>query len=491
MEISGKCARKMLYFAVIAAMLITMLPVSAFAATPSDIDNHWAKAQIADWVEKGLIKGYPDGTFKPDNKVTRAEFMALVNRAFGYDEKVAINYKDVPNGAWFYETIAKAKAVGYIGGYEDGTIRPNNPITRAEAAAIIMRIKGLTAEPDETARFVDRAAIPAWSQGAVGAVVKAGIMGGYPDSNFKAQNFITRAEAVVALGRALSLAETVIYDQAGVYGPVEGTATVKGSVIIKAEGVTLQNTVVEGDLTIDKAVGEGDVTLKNVTVKGTTYINGGGANSVHLIDTSLAKAIVLKTEGSVRIVASGNAEVGQLVAQSSVKVEESNLSGQGFTNLVVEKKIEGEIVVTLVGAKVDNLEIKTAEVKLDADKDTEVKTLEVKADNVQVVTEEGSVIITLVADGKVSVTGQGTIQEAEVHVSDVSFETEPQSLDVDAGVTPPTISTETTESSSGGSSSGGGSRSRVVVSAITGADVAVRKGSIIFHYTFAAGDQRM
>lgn len=436
----------------IAIMLFSTVPAVYASQVFTDIEAHWAKSQITDWVGKGLIKGYSDGSFKPDNNITRAEFMAMVNRAFGYEKKDIVTFKDVPTGAWYYEEMAKARAAGYISGYEDGTIRPDNPITRAEAAAIIMQIKGLAANPGTAEKFTDASEIPIWSRGAVGAVAAAKIMNGYPDGSFKAGNTITRAEAVVALNRALGSTETmtVTYDKAGVYGPAEGTVTVKGSVIIKAEGVTLQNTIIERDLTIDKAVGEGDVTLKNLTLKGTAYINGGGANSVHLIDTNLAKAVVLKTNGSVRIVASGNAEVGQLVAQSSVKVEEANLSGKGFIDLVVEKKVEGKIEVNLAGVKVANLEIKTVEVALSADKNTEIKTLEVKAGDVNVTTEKGTTITTLVADGKVSVTGQGTIQKAVVNVSGVSFETKPQSQEVATGVTPPTVGTGTTGGSSGG-----------------------------------------
>lgn len=432
-------------YILIAIMFCLVVPTVYAAQVFTDIEAHWAKSQITDWVGKELIKGYSDGSFKPNNNITRAEFMAMVNRAFGYEKKDIVTVKDVPTGAWYYEEVAKARAARYISGYEDGTIRPDNPITRAEAAAIIMRIKGLTANSDVAAKFVDASAVPGWSRGAVGSVAKAGIMGGYPDGSFKAQNFITRAEAVVALNKAL----TEIYDKAGVYGPAEGTATVKGSVIIKTAGVTLQNTLIEGDLIIDKAVGEGDVTLKNVTVKGTSYINGGGANSIHLVDTTLTKAVVLKTNGSVRIIASGNAEVEQLVAQSSVKVEEANLSGKGFTDVVVEKKVEGKIEVTLVGAKVETIDVKSQEVTLSTDKNTEIKTLEVKADNVNVATEKGTTITTLVAGGEVSVTGKGMIQKAVVNVSGVSFATKPQSLEVATGVTPPTVGTGTTGGSSG------------------------------------------
>ncbi|MCL6576955.1 S-layer homology domain-containing protein [Kyrpidia sp.] len=188
----------------IVSMLVAMLPTVAFAAVPSDISGHWAEPQIADWVNKGLIKGYPDGTFKPDNNISRAEFMALVNGAFGFTAKSDIAYIDVPNHAWFYDVVAEAKAAGYINGYDDGTMRPNSPITRAEAAAIIMQVKKLTADPAAADKFTDGSTIPSWSKGAIGAVADAQIMNGYPDGTFRPESLITRAEAVVALDKAMA-----------------------------------------------------------------------------------------------------------------------------------------------------------------------------------------------------------------------------------------------------------------------------------------------
>lgn len=111
--------------------------------------------------------------------------------------------------------------------------------------------------------------------GAIGAVRLANIMGGYPDGSFKATSYIKRAEAVVALERALSYQLPsdvqdpgiidITYDVAGTYGLASGQEIIKGNVVIKAKDVTLQNTVIEGDLIIDKSVGEGSVTLKIAT----------------------------------------------------------------------------------------------------------------------------------------------------------------------------------------------------------------------------------
>ena len=187
----------------VALLIMLLLPVAVFAAQPSDVATHWAKAQITDWANKGLVKSYPDGSFKPDNNISRAEFMALVNGAFGYKDKAVIDYKDVSADKWFADTVAVAKAAGYITGYSDGTMKPNNYITRQEAAIIIMKIKKLQENATGADSFGDAAGIPGWSKGAVGAVASANIMGGYPDGTFKAVNLITRAEAVVALNKAL------------------------------------------------------------------------------------------------------------------------------------------------------------------------------------------------------------------------------------------------------------------------------------------------
>jgi len=87
------------------------------AVVLKDIGGHWAEDTIAKWVEQGLISGYTDGTFRPDNSITRAEFMALVNRAFGFNKKAAIGFFDVSATDWFYDEIAKAVKAGYISGY--------------------------------------------------------------------------------------------------------------------------------------------------------------------------------------------------------------------------------------------------------------------------------------------------------------------------------------------------------------------------------------
>lgn len=156
-----------------AIVLVMSMVSSAFAANFSDINGHWADDVIVKWANKGYAKGYPDGTFKPDNIVTRAEFAALANRFFGYfgysknsnDMSIKSPFKDVTvntgstGKGWFYHDVAVAAKVGYIKGYPDGTFRPNQPMNRAELAYalgqlfgenLILEVSGLVGTIDNT-----------------------------------------------------------------------------------------------------------------------------------------------------------------------------------------------------------------------------------------------------------------------------------------------------------------------------------------------------
>ncbi len=193
----------------ILAILFTLMPVSAFAAeSMEDISGHWAENQIQDWVDSGHIKGYPDGSFKPDNNITRAEFMTIANNAFGYTEKEEISYSDVADGSWYADAVAIAKAAGYITGYPDGTMKPNAPISRQEAAVMVAKINELESDEAAAGTFTDGANIASWSKGLIGACVTAEILTGYPDGSFKAENPIKRGESVVTLSRALDYTNT-------------------------------------------------------------------------------------------------------------------------------------------------------------------------------------------------------------------------------------------------------------------------------------------
>ena len=194
--------KKKIAVATVLCMIFTLsMPIGSMAATVSDVSGHWASSTIQSWVDDGLIAGYPDGTFRPDRSISRAEFMTLVNRSYGYTATAAISFSDVKADAWYYNAVAIAKAAGYISGYPDGSMKPDYPISREEAATIIMNINRLQANEEAASKYTDVTHM-VWSRGAVGAVSLANLMNGYPDGSFGPQAAIKRGETVVTLDRS-------------------------------------------------------------------------------------------------------------------------------------------------------------------------------------------------------------------------------------------------------------------------------------------------
>jgi hypothetical protein len=193
-------------------MLLILIPVISSGASTSDISAHWAKNQIQSWMDEGIVNCYPDGSFKPDNAITRAEFMSLVNKAFGFTTEQPISFSDVKADAWYADVIGKAMAAGYISGYSDGTIRPDDTISREEAATMMMKITKLESNEAGVLKMID-AGNMTWSKAAVGSVLNASIMCGYADHSFMPTGEMSRAEAVTALVNAQSFEENKSIDQ--------------------------------------------------------------------------------------------------------------------------------------------------------------------------------------------------------------------------------------------------------------------------------------
>lgn len=190
---------------ILSIILVSSLTTPTIATTPSsDYALNWAKETIQSAITSGIAHGYPDGSFKPNNEITRAEFFELTNNVFSFTREVDITYPDVAPNAWYAPVISKAEAAGYIVGYPDGTVKPEGKITRQEVAVIINSLKSLNTV-SETVTFNDALSIADWSFQAVKVVAGAKIMIGYPDGSFKPEAQITRAEALVSITRAFSL----------------------------------------------------------------------------------------------------------------------------------------------------------------------------------------------------------------------------------------------------------------------------------------------
>ena len=152
----------------------------------------------------GYIKGYEDGSFKPENKVTRAEaslmFARLINGSDNFTTSDVTKFKDA-NNEWYSKGINFAINESLINGYEDGTFRPNENITRAEFANIVASyIKNDDIKVSNLKDIEDH-----WAKNAINKVYSAGYIKGYEDNTFKPNNEITRAEAVTILNAVFNV----------------------------------------------------------------------------------------------------------------------------------------------------------------------------------------------------------------------------------------------------------------------------------------------
>jgi len=179
----------------------TITQSSKPTTTLSDIKGHWAESAIRDFVSKGYVVGYPDGTFKPNNNITRAEFVVIVNNYFGLTKSSGKVFSDTKNH-WAKTSIDIAVTNGVCNGVTSTEFKPNDPITREQAATMISNYKKLSdSNHEEIYKFNDKAQISSYAKDSVEGVVERGYMSGYSDGSFKPKNKITRAEAVSTLSR--------------------------------------------------------------------------------------------------------------------------------------------------------------------------------------------------------------------------------------------------------------------------------------------------
>ena len=157
--------------------------------------SEWAKEVVNALAEKGIVSGYDDNSFRPNNTVTRNEFITMLIRAFDkLDENAEYTFTDGDKNAWYAKYIASAKQAGILSGYEDGSFGDGENITRQDLAVMAYRLAGLNKAEDYTA-FADDDKIADYAKEAVYALNAAGIINGMGDNMFEPSANATRAQA--------------------------------------------------------------------------------------------------------------------------------------------------------------------------------------------------------------------------------------------------------------------------------------------------------
>ncbi len=184
----------------------------------ADVKEHWSKEDVNDMGSRLVINGVDDKTFEPNRDITRAEFAAIVIRALGLQVVAGESqFEDVKATDWFNGIVSKSLEYGIIKGYEDNTFKPNNKITRQEAMAIIsraMKYAKLNTELGENeisellTKYSDSSEFADWAKESAAACISNEIVGGF-EGKLNPKNNITRAETAAIVRRMLKKAELI------------------------------------------------------------------------------------------------------------------------------------------------------------------------------------------------------------------------------------------------------------------------------------------
>ncbi|MCM3206107.1 Ig-like domain repeat protein [Paenibacillus illinoisensis] len=181
-----------------------------------DVQQHWAIPSIEKLTKLGVIKGYPTGGFEPDEQITRAEFAAMINRAFvdmasrevNLNEEDFAAYRDI-NNRWSTNDLKRLVAVGVLNGYEDGSIRPDKTISRQEMALIITRVLNSLILNIDTSNVQFADLNGAFGADAIRKAAALGIFEGKNERSFDPNGGATRAEAIETILKTYRLSPAI------------------------------------------------------------------------------------------------------------------------------------------------------------------------------------------------------------------------------------------------------------------------------------------
>ena len=189
-----------------------MLVVPAARATPVEFSDvpatYWAHPFIAALAQRGIINGFSDGTFKPDEPVSRSQYAAMIETIFkSAAVQNPIAFKDIPGNFWATRAIDTAVKTGFLKGYPDGTFQPGQPISRVQVLASLVNGLNVSQPPapaDVVKRYQDSAQIPAWAVPVAASATESGMVVNYPTLDTLNPNQpITRAEISAIMHQAL------------------------------------------------------------------------------------------------------------------------------------------------------------------------------------------------------------------------------------------------------------------------------------------------
>ncbi|PKM73700.1 MAG: hypothetical protein CVU91_01185, partial [Firmicutes bacterium HGW-Firmicutes-16] len=459
------------------AFIISLLPVAAFAVDAevmslstsqfADMPNNWSTTALESAVANGLLTG-SDGKIMPDNNLTRAQMAAIIVRAFGASVKGDISgFTDIASSSWYANSLAVAYKMGVIKG-SDGKMNPDAAITREQAFVIIARALKLGTASSINKTFSDVGKISNWATGEVYALANGGYISG-SNGYLNPSDLITRAEFA-----------QLFYNIFKQYINTSGnfTSVSSGNLMINKPGVTLKDLSITGDLVVGDGVGNGEVILDNVKITGRLVIRGGGENSVIIKgSSSVTNVVVARVDGVVSVKVQGNADVDVIYIEDGS--DDVNIQGTvGNVDVLAQ-----DITVTATSASINNVSVSGANSIVVVGTGSTVQTLAVTSEASHVAVQvNGTVANVTTSAPSTQVSGAGIVTKVEAREGAVgaSVVTPNTKIVVGSGVSGVTAgggqsvgAGSTSTNNPGGTGiitptpSGGGGSTTIAVSAIT------------------------
>lgn len=402
----------------------------------ADAAGEGAMDQLVNW---GVVGGYPDGGAHPERSLTRAEFTAMVNRAYGYTKTGATPFTDVAENAWYSDDIAIAYNANYFNGISPHMAGPDQTLTRETAMVLLARNMRLDPVGGEVVEFSDGRSFASWSRGYARAAAQAGLIDGYSDGSYRPQNNITRSEMAELLQRALG----TLVNTPGAHT----LGSVYGNVTVNTPNATLRDATIAGNLYITGGLDLGSVTLENVRVLGDIIVAGGGSSvsggeSVVLRNVTADGLLVDSiADQLVSLRAEGNTDITETLLRSDAYVQDRTRAGRGLRSISLDSPDESASF-TLSG-NLESVVNKTAGSTLSVGAGT-LQSLTVGETAVETALNLAlnATVKALNLDAGTAVTGSGDIGALRANTAGSSTEMLPDTISIRAGQTARVAGTE-------------------------------------------------
>ena len=410
------------------AILIGIMPQISFdKAEAANTTQAEALNKLVEW---GIMRGDQAGNLSPERAITRAEFVTMLNRTFGYTKTASQPFKDVKSSDWFYDDIRIAYNAGYFSGTSKNTASPYSNLTREAAVVMLCRNIMLKEQSGEDLSFTDSRLASDWSRGYIKSAAEKGIVAGDTSGTFRPLANITRGEVAILLARIIG---TPVLDT-GTY-----SNNVSGNLMINKSGVTLDNMTVTGDLYITGGVGLGYVTLNNVHVYGQIIASGAGESNKGdcsiIIKNSSAPEMIVDSPSNqyVTVRTTGTTVIDKTYVRTDTYLEDKSNEGYGMTYIEIDGEAETKLDLS---GNINEVVSVTPESAINVGSGI-VKTLTIdeNATNSTVKIDQGAIVETLNLDVATTVTGKGDISSLYVNAPGCKVEMLPDYIYIRPGIT--------------------------------------------------------